>query len=110
MGILHHDDVPESTQLTVYSTGAAAKATGLSLQSVIRLFDAGRIKGFKIPGSKFRRIPRENLLRFMLAEGIPLDGLGELSDREREIVAEHSTVIVARLPANRLTTFNPIAG
>lgn len=110
MATVQKKDVPQAKELTVYTTGAAAKACGVSIQIIIRLFDTGRLKGFKVPGSKFRRIARESLLRFMLAESVPLDGLGELSDREREIVAEYSTVILARVPVNRLTTFNPVTG
>jgi hypothetical protein len=33
------------------------------------------LKGFRVPGSKFRRIPRESLLAFMRENSIPLDNL-----------------------------------
>lgn len=70
-----------------YSTGAVAKICGISQQTVIRCFDAGSLGGFKVPGTKFRRIPREALLKFMLENGIPTDALGALSDEERAEVA-----------------------
>ncbi len=50
-----------------FTTGEVAKLCGLSQQTVIRCFDDGRLSGFKVPGSKFRRVPREDLLRFLRA-------------------------------------------
>jgi len=49
----------------VLATGIAAEITGMSQQSIIKLFDNRRIEGFKIPGSKERRIPLKNLVSFM---------------------------------------------
>ena len=57
----------------LFTTGEAAEVCNLSQQTIIRCFDAGRLDGFRIPGSKFRRIPRENLVKFMKENGIPLD-------------------------------------
>ena len=57
----------------VFTTGEAAQICGLSQQTIIRCFDAGRLGGFKVPGSKFRRIPREDLIRFMKANNLALD-------------------------------------
>lgn len=61
----------------VFTTGEAAELCGLSQQTIIRSFDNGRLGGFKVPGSKFRRIPREELIRFMKDNGIPVSILGE---------------------------------
>ncbi|MCX5690162.1 MAG: helix-turn-helix domain-containing protein, partial [Planctomycetota bacterium] len=47
----------------VFTTGEAALVCGLSQQTIIRCFDAGRLTGFRVPGSKFRRIPRDELIR-----------------------------------------------
>src|SRR6185369_15376693 len=41
----------------------------------IRCFDSGQLKGFRVPGSKFRRIPRDLLYKFMKENGIPTDAL-----------------------------------
>ncbi|MEE2906897.1 MAG: excisionase family DNA-binding protein [Planctomycetota bacterium] len=57
----------------VYTTGEVANLTGLSQQTVIRCFDAGRIGGFRVPGSSSRRIPREELMRFMKTHQIPMN-------------------------------------
>lgn len=59
----------------VFTTGEAAQICKVSQQTIIRCFDSGRLTGFRVPGSKFRRIPRDELIRFMKANGIPLDPL-----------------------------------
>jgi excisionase family DNA binding protein len=60
---------------TVFTTGEAAKVCKVSQQTIIRCFDNGQLKGFRVPGSRFRRIPRESLYRFMKDNGIPTDAL-----------------------------------
>ena len=57
----------------VFTTGEAAEICKVSQQTIIRCFDAGRLKGFRVPGSRFRRIPREELIRFMKQNDIPTD-------------------------------------
>jgi CheY-like chemotaxis protein len=56
---------------------------------VSKWFDAGQLRGFKIPGSRDRRIPRESLIRFMKAYGIPLRGL--------DVDSEYDTVDAMRV-------------
>jgi len=63
------------SQKTVYTTGEAAKICKVSQQTIIRCFDNGTLKGFRVPGSRFRRIPREHLYAFMKDNGIPTDAL-----------------------------------
>lgn len=60
---------------TVFTTGEAAKICKVSQQTIIRCFDSGQLKGFRVPGSRFRRIPREQLFNFMRDNGIPTDAL-----------------------------------
>ncbi|MDA0660479.1 MAG: response regulator [Planctomycetota bacterium] len=60
---------------TVFTTGEAAKICKVSQQTIIRCFDSGQLKGFRVPGSRFRRIPREQLFHFMKVNGIPTDAL-----------------------------------
>jgi excisionase family DNA binding protein len=59
----------------LFTTGEAAEICRVSQQTIIRCFDAGRLEGFRVPGSRFRRIPRESLMKFMKGNSIPLDGL-----------------------------------
>jgi excisionase family DNA binding protein len=63
------------TMKTVFTTGEAAKICKVSQQTIIRCFDSGQLKGFRVPGSRFRRIPREALYRFMKENNIPTDAL-----------------------------------
>ncbi|TWT77942.1 Alkaline phosphatase synthesis transcriptional regulatory protein PhoP [Posidoniimonas polymericola] len=60
---------------TVFTTGEAAKICKVSQQTIIRCFDSGQLKGFRVPGSRFRRIPRDQLYTFMRDNGIPTDAL-----------------------------------
>ncbi|MDO4857984.1 MAG: response regulator [Thermoguttaceae bacterium] len=60
---------------TVYTTGEAAKICKVSQQTIIRCFDTGQLKGFRVPGSRFRRIPRDKLIEFMRENSIPTDAL-----------------------------------
>ena len=57
----------------VFTTGEAALICGVSQQTIIRCFDSGKLNGFRVPGSRFRRIPRSDLLDFMKRNGIPSD-------------------------------------
>ena len=59
----------------VFTTGEAAELCKVSQQTIIRCFASGRLQGFRVPGSRFRRIPREELIRFMRENDIPTDAL-----------------------------------
>ena len=63
------------TTKTVFTTGEAARICKVSQQTIIRCFDNGTLKGFRVPGSRFRRIPRDQLFQFMKENGIPTDAL-----------------------------------
>jgi len=76
----------------VYSTGEAAIICKVSQQTVIRCFDSGRLHGFRVPGSRFRRIPRESLIKFMKENDIPLDNLD--SGRRKVLVVDDNPEII----------------
>ncbi len=76
----------------VYSTGEAAEICKVSQQTIIRCFDSGRLQGFRVPGSRFRRIPRESLIKFMKDNDIPLDNLD--SGRQKILVVDDDPEIV----------------
>src|SRR5271167_3248706 len=84
---------------TVFTTGEAAKICKVSQQTIIRCFDNGQLKGFRVPGSRFRRIPREALYKFMRDNGIPTDALESgkrkvlLVDDDAELVELMSKVL-----------------
>ncbi len=66
-----------TSRKAVYTTGEAAEICNLSQQTIIRCFDNGILKGFRIPGSKFRRIPHDHLEQFMRDHGIPTDSFDD---------------------------------
>jgi excisionase family DNA binding protein len=57
------------------TTGQVAKICSVAPRTVSKWFDSGQLRGYRIPGSKDRRIPLAQLVRFMKAHGIPLNGL-----------------------------------
>jgi excisionase family DNA binding protein len=65
----------------VLTTGEVARLCGVAPRTVSKWFDTGQLRGFKIPGSRDRRIPRDSLIRFMRAYGIPLRGLDGATTR-----------------------------
>lgn len=70
----------------VLTTGEVAKICNVAPRTVSKWFDTGSLKGYRIPGSKDRRIPVGELVRFMKSHGIPLDGLS--SGRTRVLVVD----------------------
>ncbi len=76
----------------VFTTGEAAEVCKVSQQTIIRCFDAGRVNGFRVPGSRFRRIPREELMRFMRSNDIPTDGF--TTGKKRVLVVDDDPGIV----------------
>ena len=81
-----------TTMKTVFTTGEAAKVCKVSQQTIIRCFDSGQLKGFRVPGSRFRRIPRDALYRFMKENGIPTDALE--SGRRRVLIVDDDQAVV----------------
>src|SRR5438874_11070935 len=77
---------------TVFTTGEAAEICKVSQQTIIRCFDSGRLKGFRVPGSRFRRIQREALIAFMKDNGIPPDALD--SGKRKILVVDDDPEIV----------------
>lgn len=79
----------------VFTTGEVADICKLSQQTVIRCFDSGRLRGYRVPGSRFRRIPRDALIQFMKEHKIPLDQI-ELG-KIRVLVVDDDPAIVEML-------------
>jgi len=77
---------------SVFTTGEAAEVCKVSQQTIIRCFDSGRLRGFRVPGSRFRRIPRDALVAFMNENSIPLDALE--SGKTKILVVDDDPAIV----------------
>lgn len=57
---------------TIFTTGQVAKICKVAPRTVSKWFDSGRLRGYHIPGSTYRRIPRENLIKFMAEHKLPM--------------------------------------
>ena len=76
----------------VLTTGEVAKICNVAPRTVSKWFDSGTLKGYRIPGSKDRRIPRDELYRFMKNYGIPMETLS--SGRTRVMIVDDEADIV----------------
>ncbi|MBI1338441.1 MAG: response regulator [Phycisphaera sp.] len=79
-------------QKDILTTGEVAKICNVAPRTVSKWFDSGQLRGYRIPGSKDRRIPLNALIRFMKAHNIPLDGLQ--SGRTRVLIVDDESEIV----------------
>ena len=61
----------------VFTTGQVAKICQVAPRTVSKWFDSGKLRGYRIPGSQDRRIPRDQLIRFLKENGMPLGALEE---------------------------------
>ena len=83
----------------VLTTGQIARICNVAPRTVSKWFDLGQLHGYRIPGSRDRRVPLDQLLRFMKVHNMPLNGLDAgprrvlLLDGDLEM----SQVIVGRL-------------
>jgi len=79
--------------MKVFTTGQVAKLCKVAPRTVSKWFDAGRLKGYRIPGSQDRRIPREYLIKFLKEHGMPLDGLEDETLAKVLVVAQDQILI-----------------
>lgn len=84
-----------TTDKDVLTTGEVAKICKVAPRTVSKWFDSGSLKGYRIPGSKDRRIPMGELVRFMRAHGIPMDGL--TTGRTRVLIVDDEAEITSVL-------------
>lgn len=106
-----------------YTTGEIARLCQVTKRTVITWIDAGRLKGFRIPGGRHRRVAAPDLADFMKLHAIPdlerhlprrrilvvdddpdFAGLLEDALRDRYDVATAGTALAA---ASRLAEFQP---
>ncbi len=59
----------------ILTTGDVARICHVAPRTVSKWFDNGQLKGYRIPGSKDRRIPVSELIRFMKVHNMPTDTL-----------------------------------
>lgn len=79
----------------VLTTGEVAKICNVASRTVSKWFDSGQLRGYRIPGSKDRRIPITSLRKFMKAHGIPMDGL--MSGSTRVLIVDQDDEVLGTL-------------
>jgi excisionase family DNA binding protein len=79
----------------VLTTGEVAKICNVASRTVSKWFDSGQLRGYRIPGSKDRRIPVSNLRKFMKNHGIPMDGL--MSGSTRVLIVDSDEEVINTL-------------
>ncbi|MDD3469814.1 MAG: response regulator [Thermoguttaceae bacterium] len=90
--------------MKVFTTGQVAKICKVAPRTVSKWFDSGRLKGYRIPGSQDRRIPREFLIKFLKEHGMPLGDLEDDSMAKILVVAQDQVQIeniLRELPQER---------
>ncbi len=94
-------DIKKMRKKDVLTTGQVAQLCNVAPRTVTKWFDSGRLGGYRIPGSKDRRIPQNELIRFMKAHDIPT---GDLEKGQLRILIIDSRTEYARRFANQLQT------
>ncbi|MDR0871290.1 MAG: response regulator [Planctomycetaceae bacterium] len=79
--------------MKVFTTGQVAKICKVAPRTVSKWFDSGRLKGYRIPGSQDRRIPREYLIKFLKEHGMPLGDLENETLAKILVVAQDQVLI-----------------
>jgi len=79
----------------VLTTGEVAKICNVASRTVSKWFDSGQLRGYRIPGSKDRRIPVSSLRKFMKNHGIPMDGL--MSGATRVLIVDCDDEVINTL-------------
>lgn len=79
----------------VLTTGDVAKICNVAPRTVSKWFDSGQLKGYRIPGSKDRRIPVKELIRFMKLHDMPTESL--TFGKTRVLIADSSQQVGSTL-------------
>jgi excisionase family DNA binding protein len=81
-------------QKDILTTGEVAEICNVAPRTVSKWFDSGQLRGYRIPGSKDRRIPLSSLVKFMKAHNIPMNGLQSGATRVLIVDSESETIEV----------------
>lgn len=57
---------------TIYTEDQVAQICKVTPRTIAKWFDSGRLRGYKVPGTQERRVPREHLIRFLRERRVPL--------------------------------------
>jgi excisionase family DNA binding protein len=77
----------------VLTTGEVARICKVAPRTVTKWFDSGQLHGYRIPGSKDRRIPVTQLVRFMRQNNMPLEGMLNFTKTRILIVDDEDEIV-----------------
>jgi len=77
----------------VLTTGEVARICRVAPRTVTKWFDSGQLHGYRIPGSKDRRIPLNQLVRFMRQNNMPLEAVAHFSKTRVLIVDDEGEIV-----------------
>jgi len=77
----------------ILTTGEVARICKVAPRTVTKWFDSGQLRGYRIPGSKDRRIPVSQLLRFMKLNNLPLEGMLHFTQTRVLIVDDEAGIV-----------------
>ncbi len=83
--------------MKVFTTGQVAKICRTTPRTVSKWFDSGRLKGYRIPGSQDRRIPREYLIRFLKEHGMSLGEELEDEAMAKVLIVSQDQVLIENI-------------
>jgi len=89
----HYRGVSMARNKDVLTTGEVARICKVAPRTVTKWFDSGQLRGYRIPGSKDRRIPVMQLIRFMRQNNMPLDGMMHFTKTRILIVDDESEIV-----------------
>lgn len=86
---------PFGIEKDALTTGEVARICNVAARTVSKWIDAGRLEGYRIPGSKDRRVHVAALEAFMRAHGIPIGGTP--ATRTRVLVVDADRIAAGTL-------------
>jgi excisionase family DNA binding protein len=57
----------------IYTTAECAKITHLSIGTIVKSIDAGRLEAYTVPDSTHRRVTRRSLIKFIKEYNLPVN-------------------------------------
>lgn len=86
----------------VFTTGQIARICKVASRTVTKWFDSGKLKGYRIPGSQDRRIPREDLLLFLKDHGMPTKAVEDLGSYNVLLVGVSQVFLSSTPPPGKM--------
>ena len=77
----------------VLTTGEVVRICKVAPRTVTKWFDSGQLRGYRIPGSKDRRIPLNQLVRFMRQNNMPLEAVAHFTKTRVLIVDDEADIV-----------------